>query len=573
MDLLSLTSKFSSLSSRIRRSSGDIERSTYQLSSGNRIASAGQDVASLSVATRLKSSLAGMRTAANSLSQANSLLQIADGGLNQIGGMLERIHQISLMGANGAISNTERNYLNIELMQLMAEVDRTALGTKFSGINVIHAPKGQSTLGTQNPDTILGGAGADTVNAYEGDDLIYVGRGDDVIQGGVNSMIGLRGSVYTGVGGLASNAQVNTIINSTAPTATFTASSVNYPNSGGVNISTFLGADGASLTNPAVGLLPADQMILVFEGTLNVPADGTYTFNVGSDDGFELQIDGVVMSQFPSPRGFSFTNANLNLTEGPHDIRLVFWENLGGQGLVVNSNMFASNIMDDTATEFRPDTDGNDTVYGGIGNDVVELSGTRLDYSVTELPDGGVLITDNRPDRPNGIDTLYNVERLRFSDGEEMSIASKGGRPGEDVPTTLRFNVVSNDGKTFDYDVVDASTASLFDDASKVDVSTLDKANASIDMAGEAIRRLTQMRAYVGSKQSQAGILEDVLRDRALNTDNARGVLTDTNVAEVTTEYALQRVRREAGINVAAQSQILRFDAISTIMDSLGQEV
>jgi flagellin-like hook-associated protein FlgL len=75
------------------------------------------------------------------------------------------------------------------------------------------------------------------------------------------------------------------------------------------------------------------------------------------------------------------------------------------------------------------------------------------------------------------------------------------------------------------------------------------------------------MRAYVGSKQSQAGILESALRNRAVNTDDARAVIDDTNVAEVSTEYALLQAKQQAGINVAAQSDLLRFDLIKSIFE------
>jgi flagellin-like hook-associated protein FlgL len=572
VDLLSLTSKFSELSSRLRRNSDDIIRTTAQLSSGQRIQSAGQDVASLSIATRLRSGLAGIRTAANSLGQASSLLQIADGGLAQIGNMIDRINQLAIRGANAALSNTERNYLNIELMQLMDEVNHIAESTKFSGIHLLTAPEGKNLVGTSNPDTLIGGQGADCVTGYEGNDLIYLKGGDDVVKVDVQPIPGLKGSVYLSPGAIGGLATANAYVAGNAPNATFTASSIDYPNgpsnNGGATIGAFIGVDAPTLSNAAVATAPMNQAIFVFEGDLKVPADGTYSFNVGSDDGFDLQIDGVTVSQFPGNRGFAFTNLNINLTQGSHDFRLLYWENAGGHGVLVNSDMFASNIVDNTATEFVPPTDGDDTVYGGSGNDVVELSGTRLDYTITEEFNGAAIrVTDNRPDSPNGSDLLYDVERLRFSDGEELYIGKGGDVPNADVPTTLHFNVVSADGKTFQYDVVDATTRSLFDDPSDVGVGSIEQARRTITAAQEAMNRVTGMRAYVGSKQSQAGILESALRNRAVNTDDARAVIDDTNVAEVSTEYALLQAKQQAGINVAAQSDLLRFDLIKSIFE------
>ncbi|MBN8543434.1 MAG: hypothetical protein J0M34_04125 [Alphaproteobacteria bacterium] len=477
-DLLSLTSRFSALSSRIRRTNGEIALSTAQLSSGNRIQSAGQDVAGVSVIAQLRSGLAAMRSAANSLGQANSLLQIADGGLAQIGGMIERINQLALRGTNGALSDTDRNYLNTELLQLMSEVDRTAKSTKFDKINVIYAPRGQATNGTSNPDLMFGTQGQDTISGLEGNDTIYALGGDDTIKAGGSVVPGLQGSVYLSPAAVGSLAVANAYMAANPPDATFIANSLNYNN--GATVGAFLGADAASLSNPAVAAAAPDRMIYVFEGIINVPATGTYTFNVGSDDGFDLQIDGASLSQFPGIRGFGFTNANIPLTAGPHTFRLTYFENAGGQNLVVNSDMFASNIVDNSATEYTPIQDGDDTVYGGAGNDVVELRGIRSDYEITDMGDGSISVRDFRTFQNDGTDRLYSVERLRFSDGEEMFF-NRRDLPSDNEPaTTLRFNVTDSSGKTFDYSIVNASTEGLFDNPTAVNVSTVADAQAAI---------------------------------------------------------------------------------------------
>ncbi|MBN8543433.1 MAG: hypothetical protein J0M34_04120 [Alphaproteobacteria bacterium] len=80
------------------------------------------------------------------------------------------------------------------------------------------------------------------------------------------------------------------------------------------------------------------------------------------------------------------------------------------------------------------------------------------------------------------------------------------------------------------------------------------------------------MRAYVGSKQTQAGIIEDTLRNRSFTTDAARAVLEDTNITQTTTQYALQLARQQAGISVSAQADLLKFDSINALMEGLSTE-
>ena len=106
---------------------------------------------------------------------------------------------------------------------------------------------------------------------------------------------------------LSSIASAQAIIAGGAPTATFTSSAIDYPNGpnsqvyDSTSLSIFLGTDGASL----VGTNTADLTTSVFRftGWLDLAA-GTNSFNISSDDGFQLKIDGNVIASFDGNRGF-----------------------------------------------------------------------------------------------------------------------------------------------------------------------------------------------------------------------------------------------------------------------------
>lgn len=97
---------------------------------------------------------------------------------------------------------------------------------------------------------------------------------------------------------------------------------------------------------------------------VNVPATGWYTFDVASDDGFELAVDGSIVMQADYGKGDNSVLGHVHLTQGVHDLRVLYWEGGGGAGVEVRS-----------APGIR--TDANDSAFGLVGN-----PGVELDYSI-----------------------------------------------------------------------------------------------------------------------------------------------------------------------------------------------
>ena len=570
MDLLSLTSKFSSLASQLRRNGEQIADASWQLSSGNRIRRAADDIASLSVATGMLSRSAGMRAGLTNMMQASSLLQVADGGLQQIQSVVERMQTLATMAGSGALSTADRGFLNLEFFQMMQEAERLAQETRFNRRQVLALPPGVSPIGPGNTiigttanDLLQGSTRNDTITGFDGNDSIIAGAGDDLIQSQRSTYTGMRGKLFSSATAIPNLATALAIVATGTPTAEFRATSLDYPNgaptSGGGTIGAFLGVDAASLTNPAASAIVTDRMVYEFTGSFQVATAGTYSFNVASDDGFRLEINGQTISEFTGLRGFAFTNASATLPAGIHSMRLVYFENAVGNGLQFNSSLSGSGIVDASMMTYQLDTDGSDMIDAGDGNDIVTYDGFRSDYAINELGTGRYSITDMRNLSPNGTDTIVGAETLRFADGEirldEQAVI--------DDPRIMKFDIAAEFGGTFDYAIVDATTQSIFDNPENLNVLSADAANTAADAAREAITRLTDKRAYIGSKQAQADIIRAGLSETLRETSSARAVLTDTNIPVTSTAYAQLQALQQAGINVAAQSELLRFDMIT----------
>lgn len=108
-----------------------------KLSSGERITRSGDDAAGLAISENLKSQIRGMRQAKRNANDAISLLQTAEGGMNEISNIIIRLRELSVQAASDTIGETERGYSDIEFQNLKEEVERIAKSTEFNGIKLL----------------------------------------------------------------------------------------------------------------------------------------------------------------------------------------------------------------------------------------------------------------------------------------------------------------------------------------------------------------------------------------------------------------------------------------------------
>jgi len=101
------------------------------LASGSRIVQAADDAAGLSISENIKGQTRGLKVARNNAYNAVSLVQVSEGGLNEINNILIRLRELGVQSASDNIGDIERNFLNREAQQLVTEADRIARTTRF----------------------------------------------------------------------------------------------------------------------------------------------------------------------------------------------------------------------------------------------------------------------------------------------------------------------------------------------------------------------------------------------------------------------------------------------------------
>lgn len=123
-----------------------------KLSSGERVTRAGDDAAGLAISENLKAYIRGTRQAGRNAGDAISLVQTAEGGLNEISSIIIRLRELSIQAASDTIGDTERGFSDIEFQQLKDEVDRIARSSEFNGTKLLDGSGGilDFQIGTRN---------------------------------------------------------------------------------------------------------------------------------------------------------------------------------------------------------------------------------------------------------------------------------------------------------------------------------------------------------------------------------------------------------------------------------------
>lgn len=143
--------------------------SLAKLSSGSRINKAGDDAAGLAISEKMKSQIGGLTQAKRNAQDGISLVQTAEGALNESHSILERMRDLAVQGANDTLTSTDRGSINKELKALHEELTRIAKTTEFNTKNLLNTANNKFTfqIGANEQQTLTV-----TINKMDGDTLL-----------------------------------------------------------------------------------------------------------------------------------------------------------------------------------------------------------------------------------------------------------------------------------------------------------------------------------------------------------------------------------------------------------------
>ena len=199
-----------------------------RLSTGLRISSAADDAAGLAISERLRSQVRSLDQAKRNANDGISMVQTAEGALNEVSSILTRLRELSIQANNGPVSDADKDTLNEEFESLVNEIDRIGSSTEFNDIKLLDGSlpsvsfqvgfgtaAGIDTLDVTLEEATANNLGLDTLNiGSTGSQNAAITAIDDAI----NTVSGLRGSL-----GAVQNRLGSTINNLAIQTENLTA--------------------------------------------------------------------------------------------------------------------------------------------------------------------------------------------------------------------------------------------------------------------------------------------------------------------------------------------------------------
>ncbi len=264
-----------------------LSKSLERLSSGYRINRAADDAAGLAISQQFRAEIASFKVASRNAAEANSLLQVAEGALDQMGNILTRLKELATQGASGN-SGTNIEKINAEANQLIEEFDRIATSTQYAGTTLL---TGQLATSTVVLDSVTGADASGESGYLFG---ITAAGGTSTAQIEASATPQVFSSV---IANLADADNAWTITSTAAATVTVSNGTITYSGTvgGGTLTITGMGTGGGDVELATNALATGDDVdgaVITFNN-LGLDADdidvsgaqaGTYVFSTSGTD-------------------------------------------------------------------------------------------------------------------------------------------------------------------------------------------------------------------------------------------------------------------------------------------------
>jgi len=154
--MLSIQTNIAALSAQnsLTSTNNNLQNSMARLSSGFRINHAADDAAGLAISEKMQAQIGGLNQAVRNANDGASMIQTAEGALDQVQNMMVRMRNLAVQAASDTNGPTERDDINVEIQQLKSEIDNISLRTTFNGLGLLNG-----SLTTQQQLTALAAAG------------------------------------------------------------------------------------------------------------------------------------------------------------------------------------------------------------------------------------------------------------------------------------------------------------------------------------------------------------------------------------------------------------------------------
>src|SRR5690554_3212250 len=550
----------------LMNSGNALDRSSERLSSGQRINSAKDDAAGLAISNRMTSQVRGLDQAIRNANDGVSLVQTAEGALQEVTNILQRMRELSIQSANGIYNATDRNTLHAEVKQLKLELDRISATTSFNGQPLLDGTMADTFLqiGSEANQTIgidiasfsttsLGGSSGDIVGEAVTtglDDLTGLAGGDLIVNGvalsdvstetTLNDVMAAWNSDLDGKG-----ASVSSLVQYVAAGA---GSGVLRAPSETLTIA-FVDGDGLNQSYTITGTNSMKELVnkINAETGLEATLNDTGKLVLTAENATSLTITDSSTGGAASGAGVTTavaTNFSLVFNDTSADKRGVTVE----AGAAIAAGTAAAlgidvqdangNLLGSAVTGSANTLQEGDLIINGISIGKITGTGTAAD-DLTEA-----MRVINLSSGETGVVAFANAAgdglALRSANGEEISI--KYG----DTATTA--DVLALTG------LQERNATEGVGSVASIDISTAEGAQRAIGIIDKAIDQVSSTRADLGAVNNRLDFTVANLSNVSEKTSAARSRIVDADFAAETAALSRAQVLQQAATAMLAQS-------------------
>ena len=559
----------------LMNSGNALDRATERLSSGNRINSAKDDAAGLAIGTRMTSQVRGLDRAISNANDGVSMIQTAEGALQESTNILQRMRELSVQSANGIYNDADRQTLNAEVQQLKSELDRIAQTTSFNGRALLDGSLGTTSLqvGALQNQTIdvkigsfstnsLGGSAGDVVgesatglaalNAFtaaDADTTLYVNDvalsslADADAGATLNEKLASINADLDGKGATASalvSSQGNSIGSGVliAGTDTLTlavvdgdGNSQSYVISGTNNMGELVdkinNTTGISASLSEDGNLVLSQESVV---SITVTGSGTAALDAAGFDGAET--DGNFRLTFTDT---SSDGRGVKI-EGADDAAAsaAMMTNVAALGLDISDDQ--GNLQGATITNFAADLNKGDLVINGVEIGAVDAGADAGEKR------------DNLIEAINKVSSLTGVIAFAGDAADSIALGSTTGDLSVKYGDNAAATMYAETG------IQERNSASGAGSVAGINISTAAGAQKAIGIIDDAIDQVSATRADLGAVNNRLDFTVSNLANISEKTSAARSRINDADFAQETANLSRSQVLQQAATAMLAQS-------------------
>lgn len=200
----------------LAKNARELNSAMNQLSTGKKINSASDDASGLAITNRMTSQINGLGAAIRNANDAISMIQTAEGALDEITDMLQRMRELAVQAGTGTMTANDRTYLQAEFSQLRTEIDRIADNTEWNGNTILDGTADGSSASSVSYQ--IGVDGGQTISVSFGDMTdASTGSMNGISASKLTATAAVTGiTTATGVTGQASSAAVTAASNATS---------------------------------------------------------------------------------------------------------------------------------------------------------------------------------------------------------------------------------------------------------------------------------------------------------------------------------------------------------------------